>query len=299
MKEDKFSIIIVGYRWYHETLERTLKSIILTNKNNFKIYLGVNSPSEDMMSMIDKYKNSIHHVEVSDTNLGLVGMQSILFHACNSKYVISFNDDTYPTTDMWQDLLLQRISALEDNTIRYFGEFRKDKEDFSKKATNNTVGLMGAIFYSFLEGDIKKIVESSEWYDPNRMPKIEDHNPDINRDDQIWFVAGSFFVALREPYIRMGYPGNKNKQAYEDQILSYFYQYQGYRLGDTGFNMGNIVPLAVKENTYTTLGGAIVLNDGEMEFDLQVVEDETVEHSLDVKISRRGYENVYLEGYND
>src|SRR5437588_10659598 len=104
---DKYEIIVIGYRWFWQTLERTIDSILRTNKHQFRINVGLNSPGPEMLEMIDKYRDRLNMVEVSNLNLNKVGMQRRLVRLCSAKYIISFDDDSFVIHKDWQDFLVQ------------------------------------------------------------------------------------------------------------------------------------------------------------------------------------------------
>src|SRR5260221_11074742 len=82
---DKYEIIVVGYRWFWQRLERTIDSILRTNRHHLKIHVGLNTPEPPMLAMIEKYRDRLHTVEVSKVNLNKVGMQRRLVHRCSAK----------------------------------------------------------------------------------------------------------------------------------------------------------------------------------------------------------------------
>src|SRR5712691_4344363 len=100
---DKFEIIIIGYRWFWQRLERTIDSILKTNKYNFKINVGLNSPERQMLVMLEKYRGGLNAVEISEVNLNKVGMQRRLVESCSAKYIVSFDDDSFVIHRDWQD----------------------------------------------------------------------------------------------------------------------------------------------------------------------------------------------------
>lgn len=286
---DKFEIIVVGYRWFWQTLERAIDSILKTNKYSFRISVGLNSPDPEMLQMIEKYRSRLHRVEISERNINKVGMQHRLVHLCSAKYIISFDDDSFAIHKDWQDYLVQRVEAYENGTFRYFGDFGEEREAKFKQMTNNTVGILGLIFYEFLDDPKRAILAKCPWYDPVNKLKHEGWN-DSYQKDQIWFCAGAFYTFLREPYIKFDYPGFDYKMAYEDQIISYFYQHHGYRLGDFG---GKFEESGLDaKNRYSAFGNRVIVNGSQRSFDLETVEK--MEHSLDVRPWNQFYGNEYL-----
>jgi hypothetical protein len=286
---DKYEIIVIGYRWFWESLERTIDSILRTNKYNLRVNIGLNSPEPQMLQMIEKYRNRLHRVEVSIRNINKVGMQHRLVHLCSAKYIISFDDDSFATHKDWQDYLVQRVESYENGTLRNFGDFREEHEAKYKLMTNNTVGILGLIFYDFLDGPKRAILSRCPWYDPVNKLKHERWN-DFYKKDQIWFCGGAFYTFLREPYIKYNYPGFDYKMASEDIIISYFYQHHGYRLGDFG---GGFEDSGLdSKRWYSALGNRVIVNAGQRRFDLNIVE--TTEHSFGEKPRPQFYGNEYL-----
>lgn len=286
---DKYEIIVIGYRWFWQTLERTIDSILRTNKHNFRINVGINSPEPEMLAMLQKYRDRLAIVEVSSRNLNKVGMQRRLVHQCSAKYIISFDDDSFAIHKDWQDFLMGRIESYENRTLRYFGDFGEEKETKFQQMTDNTVGILGLIFYEWLDDPKRKILANCPWYDPANKLNHNGFNPHYNKD-QIWFCAGGFYTLLREPYIKFDYPGFDYRMAYEDIILSFFYQHHGYRLGDLGGGFDDS-GLDSKQR-YTALGNRLIVNAGQRTFDINTVESE--EHSLDVRPYNQFYGNEYL-----
>jgi hypothetical protein len=286
---DKYEIIVIGYRWFWQTLERTIDSILRTNKRSFRVTVGLNSPERDMLAMIEKYRSRLEHVEISAVNLNKVGMQRRLVHRCSAKYVVSFDDDSFVIHKDWQDFLVQRVEAYETGSLRYFGDFGEEREAKFKQMTGNTVGLLGLIFYEWLDEPKREVLARSPWYDPAHKLNHEGYNQHYQKT-QIWFCAGGFYAFLREPYIRFDYPGFDYRMAYEDVILSYFYQHHGYRLGDLcgGFEDSGLD----NKRRYSAFGNRLLVNAGQRTFDLATVE--TKEHSLDVRPSDAFYGNEYL-----
>jgi hypothetical protein len=286
---EKFEIVVVGYRWFWQSLERAIDSILKTNKYNFRISVGINSPEPEMLQMIEKYRSRLHRVEISEKNINKVGMQHRLVHLCSAKYIVSFDDDSFAIHKDWQDYLVQRVESYESGTLRYFGDFGEEREAKFKQMTNNTVGIMGLIFYEFLEEPKRAILAKCPWYDPANRLKHEGWN-EYYKKDQIWFCAGAFYTFLRKPYIEFNYPGFNYKMAYEDQILSYFYQHHGYRLGDFG---GGFEDSGLdNKNRYSAFGNRVIVNAGQRSFDLNAVEE--MEHSSEERPWSNYYENGYL-----
>jgi hypothetical protein len=286
---DKFEIIIIGYRWFWQTLERTIDSILKTNKHSFRIHVGLNSPEPQMLAMIEKYRHRLHSVEVSGINLNKVGMQRRLVQRCSSKYIISFDDDSFVIHRDWQDFLIQRVESYENGALRYFGDFGEEKEMKFQRMTGNTVGILGLIFYEWLDEPKREILAKCPWYDPVNKLNHHGFNAHYNKE-QLWFCAGGFYAFLREPYIKFNYPGFDYRMAYEDIILSFFYQHHGYRLGDFGgaFEDSGLD----SKQRYTALGNRVIVNDGQRTFDIASVESQ--EHSLDVRPHPCFYGNEYL-----
>lgn len=286
---DKFEIIVIGYRWFWQSLERTLDSILKTNKHNFKVNVGLNTPEPEMLAMLEKYRGRLHTVEVSNVNLNKVGMQRRLVHLASAKYIVSFDDDSFAIQRDWQDFLTQRIESYENKTLRYFGDFGEEKEAKFKQMTDNTVGILGLVFYEWLDEPKRAILAKCPWYDP--VNKLNHHglNPHYNKE-QLWFCAGGFYTFLREPYIKFDYPGFDYKMAYEDIILSYFYQHHGYRIGDLGggFDDSGLD----SKGRYTAFGNRLIVDAGQKTFDIDNVESK--EHSLDVEPYDQFYGNEYL-----
>jgi hypothetical protein len=44
---NKYEIIVIGYRWFWQTLERTIDSILRTSKHNLRVNVGLNSPDPE------------------------------------------------------------------------------------------------------------------------------------------------------------------------------------------------------------------------------------------------------------
>lgn len=286
---DKYDIIVIGYRWFWQRLERAIDSILKTNKHGWKIHVGLNTPEPEMLAMLEKYRDRLHRVEVSQLNLNKVGMQRCLVHQCSAKYIVSFDDDSFVIHPDWQDQLIQRIESYEDQTLRYFGDFGAEKEARFQEMTGNTVGILGLIFYEWLDEPKRGILEKCPWYDPVNKLNHHGFNPHYNKE-QLWFCAGGFYTFLREPYIKFDYPGFAYKMAYEDIILSYFYQHHGYRIGDFGggFDDSGLD----SKRRYTALGNRVIVDAGQRTFDIDTVE--ASEHSLDVGAYDQFYGNEYL-----
>jgi hypothetical protein len=279
---NKYEIIIVGYRWYWQTLERTVASIVSANKKKWRINVGLNSPEPKMVSMIQKYKKFLNHIETSNNNLNKVGMQRRLVHLSSAKYIVSFDHDSYIIDKDWQSFLMERVESYENKQLRYFGYFEKKCEELSRQRTNNTVGILGGLFNDRLDGDMRRILRRCPWYDPvnkvNHEIRVPEHTQAMVR-----YCAGAFYVFLRGPYIKFDYPGFDYKMMHEDVILSYFFQHHGYRLGDlvSGFIDSGLNSQAKQ----TALGDRVVLTEGPRTFDIKSVE--TCEHSLNQKTSCR------------
>ncbi len=286
---DKYEIIVIGYRWFWQTLERTIESLVKTNKYNFRVNVGLNSPEPEMLEMIEKYRPWLNMVEVSSRNLNKVGMQRRLVHLCSAKYVVSFDDDSFAIHRDWQDFLIQRVESYENGSLRYFGDFGEEKEAKFQEMTGNTVGILGLIFYEWLDDPKRKILAKCPWYDPANKLNHSGFNSYYQKD-QIWFCAGGFYAFLREPYLKFCYPGFDYKMAYEDIILSFFYQHHGYRLGDFGGAFQDS-GLDAKQR-YAALGNRVIVNAGQRTFDIETVE--TAEHSLDAKPYDLQCKNEYL-----
>jgi hypothetical protein len=286
---DKFEIIVIGYRWHTQTLERTIDSILRTNKRHFKVNVGINAPTPLMLAMIQKYHKYLNLIYTNGNNLNKVGMQKHLVHKCCAKYIVSFDDDSYVIHKDWQDFLIERIESYEKQTLRYFGDFGNDREAHFKRLTDNTIGIFGLIFYDFLDTSKRALLAKSSWYDPVNKLNHEAWNSEYKKD-QIWFCTGAFYVFLREPYIKFNYPGFEYKMAYEDVILSYFFQHHGYRLGDLG---GGFLDSGLDtKNKYTALGSRLILNDSPRSYNMDTVELE--EHSLNNERPNDRYINEYL-----
>lgn len=286
---DKFEIVVIGYRWFWQRLERTIDSILRTNKYDFKINIGLNSPEPGMLAMLERHRSRLNAVEISQVNLNKVGMQRRLVELCSAKYVVSFDDDSFVIHKDWQDFLIQRVEAYEQKTLRYFGDFGEEKEAKFKQMTDNTVGMLGLIFYEWLDEPKREILAKCPWFDPVNKLEHQGFNAHYQKD-QIWFCAGAFYSFLREPYLRFDYPGFDYKMAYEDVILSYFYQHHGYRLGDfaSGFTNSGLD----NKKRYAAFGNRVIVNSGQRTFDLATVESK--EHSLDVGPYEQFYGNEYL-----
>jgi len=160
--------------------------------------------------------------------------------------------------------------------------------------TNNTIGIFGFPFWEWLDQPEAKfnIVKSLSWYNPKEKLNVESLHAQYKLL-QIWFCAGSFCVLLREPYLKFNYPGSSTyKMMHEDQILSYFYQHHGYRMGNLQA-IENKTDLDVK-NYYACLGNRIIMNDGLRSFDMSTVEEK--EHSIEHKIDEtiKTYKNKWL-----
>lgn len=287
--DDKYEIIVIGYRWFWQTLERTIDSILRTNKHNLRINVGLNSPEPEMLEMLGKYRDWLDIVEVSNVNLNKVGMQRRLVRLCSAKYIISFDDDSFVIQKDWQDFLIQRIESYKNRSLRYFGDYGAEKEVKFKQMTDNTVGILGLIFYEWLDEPKKAILAKCPWYDPAYKLNHNGLNPHYKKE-QIWFCAGGFYVFLREPYIQFDYPGFDYRMAYEDVILSFFYQHHGYRIGDLG---GGFEDSGLDhKQQYAALGNRLIVNAGQRTFDIDTVEAN--EHSLDVRPYDELYGNEYL-----
>src|ERR1700683_1287776 len=135
--DDKYEIIVIGYRWFWQTLERTIDSILRTNKHNLRINVGLNSPEPEMLEMLGKYRDWLDIVEGSNVNLNKVGMQRRLVRLCSAKYIISCDDDRFVIQKDWQDFLIQRIESYEKRSLRYFGDYGAEKEVKFKQMTDN------------------------------------------------------------------------------------------------------------------------------------------------------------------
>ncbi|HEY6392189.1 MAG TPA: glycosyltransferase [Bryobacteraceae bacterium] len=286
---DKFEIIVIGYRWFWQTLERTIDSILRTNKHNLRVNVGLNSPEPEMLAMLEKYRRRLNIVEVSNLNLNKVGMQRRLVHLCTAKYIISFDDDSFVIHKDWQDFLIQRIESYENKTLRYFGDFGEEKEAKFRQMTGNTVGILGLICYAWLDEPKRKILAKCPWYDPVNKLNHNGFNRQYNKE-QIWYVAGGFYAFLREPYLKFDYPGFDYRMAYEDTILSFFYQHHGYRIGDfgEGFDDSGLD----NKGGYAAFGNRLIVNAGQRTYDIESVESK--EHSLDVRACEQFYGNEYL-----
>lgn len=286
---NQYEIIVIGYRWFWQRLERTIDSLVRTNTHALKIHVGLNSPEPEMLAMIERYRDRLASVTVSDVNLNKVGMQRELVHRCTAKYIVSFDDDSFPVSHEWQHHLIRRVEEYESKTLRYFGDFGEDKEAQFARMTGNTVGLLGLIFYEWLDQPKRDILAQCPWYDPATKLNHEGWNPQHEKL-QVWFCAGAFYTFLREPYVRFDYPGFAYRMKYEDVILSYFYQHHGYRLGDLG---GAFVESGLdSRNRYAALGTRVILNAGQRTWDFTTVEN--AEHSLDVAPNHGFYGNEYL-----
>ncbi len=286
---DEYEIIVIGYRWFWQRLERAIDSLVRTNTHALNIHVGLNSPEPEMLAVIEKYRDRLASVHVSDVNLNKVGMQRELVHRCTAKYIVSFDDDSFPIHHGWQQHLMQRVDAYESKTLRYFGDFGEEKEAQFAQMTGNTVGLLGLIFYEWLDEPKQDILAKCPWYDPQTKLNHEGMNAHYNKL-QLWFCAGAFYTFLREPYVRFDYPGFAYRMKYEDVILSYFYQHHGYRLGDLGggFDESGLDP----KNRYAALGTRVILNAGQRTWDLATVE--TTEHSRDAPAYPGSQQNEYL-----
>src|SRR5207302_5600694 len=114
--------------------------------------------------MIDKYRDRLNIVEVSNLNLNKVGMQRRLVRLCSAKYIISFDDDSFVIHKDWQDFLVQRIESYENHTLQCFGDFGQEKEAKFLQMTGNTVGILGLIFYEWLDEPKRTILAKCPWY---------------------------------------------------------------------------------------------------------------------------------------
>lgn len=286
---DQFEIIVVGYRWFWQRLQRTIDSLVTTNAHALKIHVGLNSPTPEMLAMIDAYRDRLASVFVSDINLNKVGMQRELVHRCTAKYIISFDDDSFAIHRDWQRYLIERVQGYESGTIRGFGDFGEEKEAQFERMTGNTVGLLGLIFYEWLDEPKRALLAQCPWYDPAGKLNHDGWNEHYQKT-QLWFCAGAFYTFLREPYVTFDYPGFAYRMLYEDVMLSYFYQHHGYRLGDLGggFEESGLDP----KRRYAALGTRVIVNAGQRTWDLANVEQ--AEHSYEGAPNQEFYGNEYL-----
>ncbi len=286
---DRFEIIIIGYRSFWQRLERAIDSLVRTNTFGLRIHVGLNAPEAEMVAMIERYRDRLASVFISPINLNKVGMQRELVHRCTATHVISFDDDSFAISDGWQAQLQQRVQAYETGALAPFGDFGPDKEARFAEMTGNTVGMLGLIFYEWLDQPKRDILAKCPWYDPATKLNHEGWN-DAHQKMQVWFCAGAFYVFLREPYVRFDYPGFAYRMKYEDVILTYFYQHHGYRLGDLvgGFEESGLD----SRRRYTALGTRVIVNAGQRTWDFASVEDQ--EHSLDAPPLPDSGRNEYL-----
>ncbi|MGE3342320.1 MAG: class I SAM-dependent methyltransferase [Vicinamibacterales bacterium] len=286
---DRFEIIVIGYRSFWRRLERAIHALVRTNTSGLRIHVGLNSPEPEMVAMIERYRAHLASVTISAVNLNKVGMQRELVQRCTATYVISFDDDSFPIHDGWQAQLQQRVLAYETRALPPFGDFGPEKEARFAAMTGNTVGLLGLIFYEWLDQPKQDILARCPWYDPATKLNHEGWN-DGHQKLQVWFCAGAFYVFLREPYVRFDYPGFAYRMKYEDVILSYFFQHHGYRLGDLvgAFEESGLD----SRRRYAALGTRVIVNAGQRTWDFNAVEEQ--EHSLAVDPLPDSDRNEYL-----
>lgn len=286
---DRFEIIVIGYRSFWERLERTVDALIRTNTFGFRIHVGLNSPEPEMVAMIERYRDRLASVTISPVNLNKVGMQRVLVHQCTATYIISFDDDSFPIHDGWQAQLLQRVQAYDSRALAPVGDFGPEQEARCAAMTGNTVGLLGLIFYEWLDEPKRDLLARCPWYDPAGKLNHEVWN-EPHQQMRVWFCAGAFYVFLREPYIRFDYPGFAYRMKHEDVVLSYFFQHHGYRLGDLAwaFDESGLD----SRGRYAALGTRVLVNTGQRTWDSEAVEEQ--EHSLDLPPLPGGTRNEYL-----